>query len=115
VLASRLAANIQAQVVGLRLPPQTGRLLPSGASNPQAVFDPSAIAARRAAATAAGGPQAAAIFDQVLHALRAGLAGTLHDVFLYSGGVLVVALVASIFLREVRLRGQAQTQEEAAA
>ncbi|TMD84599.1 MAG: hypothetical protein E6I74_02425 [Chloroflexi bacterium] len=84
-------------------------------SNPQAVFDPGAIAARRAAATAAGGPQAAAIFDQVVHALRAGLAGTLHDVFLYSGAVLVLALVASVFLREVRLRGQAQSQEEAAA
>ena len=80
-------------------------------SNPQAVFDPSVIAARRTAATAAGGPQAAAIFDQVLHALRAGLAGTLHDVFLYSGAVLILALVASLFLREVRLRGQAQTQE----
>ncbi|TME13659.1 MAG: hypothetical protein E6I70_15935 [Chloroflexi bacterium] len=84
-------------------------------SNPQAVFDPGAIAARHAAATAAGGPQAGAIFDQVVHALRAGLAGTLHDVFLYCGAVLVLALVASLFLREVRLRGQAQTQEEAAA
>ncbi len=111
VLASRLAASIQSQVAGLHLAPQAGRLVPSGVSNPQAVFDPSAIAARRTAATAAGGPQAAAIFDQILHALRAGLAGTLHDVFLYSGAVLVLALVASVFLREVRLRGQAQTQE----
>jgi hypothetical protein len=84
-------------------------LVRSGVSNPQAVFDP--IATRRAAATAAGGPQAAAIFDQVVHALRAGLAGTLHDVFLYCGAVLVLALVASLFLREVRLRGQAQTDE----
>jgi len=115
VLASRLAASVQAQVAGLHLPPQAGRLVPSGVSNPQSVFDPSAIAARRAAATAAGGPQGAAIFDQVLHALRAGLAGTLHDVFLYSAAVLVLALVASLFLREVRLRGQVQTQEEAAA
>src|SRR5947209_7066735 len=111
VLASRLAASIQSQVAGLHLAPQAGRLVPSGVSNPQAVFDPSVIAARRTAATAAGGPQAAAIFDQVLHALRAGLAGTLHDVFLYSGAVLILALVASLFLREVRLRGQAQTQE----
>jgi EmrB/QacA subfamily drug resistance transporter len=115
VLASRLAASIQAQIAGLHLPPQAGRLVPSGVGNPQAVFDPSAIAARRAAATAAGGPQGAAIFDQVLHALRAGLAGTLHDVFLYSAGVLILALVASLFLREVRLRGQVQTQEEVAA
>jgi hypothetical protein len=114
VLASRLAASIQAQVAGLHLPPQAGRLVPGGVSNPQAVFDPSAIAARRATATAAGGPQGTAIFDQVLHALRAGLAGTLHDVFLYCGAALVLALVASLFLREVRLRSQAQTREEAA-
>ena len=44
VLASRLAASIQSQVAGLHLPPQAGRLVPSGVSNPQAVFDPSAIA-----------------------------------------------------------------------
>ena len=114
VLASRLAASVQSQVAGLHLPAQAARLAPSGVSNPQAVFDPSAIAARRAAATAAAGPQGAAIFDQVLHALRAGLAGTLHEVFLYSGAVLVVALVATLFLREVPLRGRVQTEEIAA-
>src|SRR5207244_11915938 len=80
VLASRLAASIQAQVAGLHLPPQAARLVPSGVSNPQAVFDPGAITARRAAATAAGGPQTAAIFDQVVRALRSGPARTLqHD------------------------------------
>src|SRR3989440_501976 len=111
VLASRLAAGIQSQAAGLALPPQAGRLVPSAGGNPQAVFDPSVIAARRTAATAAGGPQGGAIFDQVLHALRAGLAGTLHEVFLYSGAVLVVALVATLLLREGRLRGQARTHE----
>ena len=112
VLASRLAGSVQAQVASLHLPPQAGRLVPSGVSNPQAVFDPSTIAARRAAATAAGGPQGTAVFDQVLHALRAGLAGTLHDVFLYCGIVLILALIASLFLREVRLQGRGDTQVE---
>ena len=113
---SRLAVSVQAQVAGLHLPPQASRLIPSGVSNPQAVFNPGAIAARRVAATAAGGPQGAALFDQVLHALRAGLAGTLHDIFLYSGAVLVLALVASVFLREVPLRAPAaRAQDEAAA
>lgn len=112
VLASRLAGSVQAQVTSLHLPPQAGRLVPSGVSNPQAVFDPSTIAARRAAATAAGGPQGTAVFDQVLHALRAGLAGTLHDVFLYCGIVLILALIASLFLREVRLQGRGDTQME---
>ena len=112
VLASRLAGSVQAQVASLHLPPQAGRFVPSGVSNPQAVFDPSTIAARRAAATAAGGPQGTAVFDQVLHALRAGLAGTLHDVFLYCGIVLILALIASLFLREVRLQGRGDTQME---
>ena len=112
VLASRLAGSVQAQVASLHLPPQAGRFVPSGVSNPQAVFDPSTIAARRAAATAAGGPQGTAVFDQVLHALRAGLAGTLHDVFLYCGIVLILALIASLFLREVRLQGRGDTQVE---
>jgi EmrB/QacA subfamily drug resistance transporter len=115
VLASRTAVNVQTQVAALHLPPQVSRLTPSGVSNPQAVFDPSAIAARRAAATSLGGPQGAAIFDQVLHALRAGLATTLHEVFLYAGAVLIVALLASLFLREVPLRFQARSQEQAAA
>src|SRR2546429_7694164 len=47
VLASRLAPSIQSQVAGLHLPPQAGRLGPSGLGNPQAVLDPSAIPARR--------------------------------------------------------------------
>ena len=113
VLATRMAANVQAQITALHLPPQVSRLAPSGASNPQAVFDPSAIAARRAAAAAVGGPQGTAIFDQVLHALRTGLATTLHEVFLYAGAVLVLALLASLLLREVPLRSQVRGEERA--
>jgi hypothetical protein len=36
--------------------------------------------------------------------VRVGLSQALHDVFLYSAGVLILALVATVFLKEVPLR-----------
>jgi len=105
VLSQRLPVNIQSQVASLHLPAQAARLLPSaGTASPQTVFDPATIAQGRAHAAAAG-PQAAAIFDQVLHAIRAALATTLHEVFLIGGLVLIAALIASVFLNDVPIRG----------
>jgi hypothetical protein len=49
-----------------------------------------------------------------LHAIRAALASTLHEVFLYGGAVLIVALIASVFLNDVPLRGRQSGNEEAA-
>ena len=113
VLSQRLAVNIRDQLAGLQLPAQASRFIPSG-GNPQTIFDPAAIAARRAQAAAAG-PQGAAVFDQVLHAIRAGLASTLHEVFLYGGAILILALIASVFLKDVPLRGRQQPATEEGA
>src|SRR5437588_5280707 len=69
VLGQRLPVNIQSEGASLHLLAQAARLLPSaGTASPQTVFDPATIAQGRAHAAAAG-PQAAAIFDQVLHAI----------------------------------------------
>ena len=108
VLSQRLSVKISEQLGALHLPSQALRFVPSG-GNPQSIFDPSAIAARRAQAAALG-PQGAAIFDNVLHAIRAGLAATLHEVFLYGAAILVLALIASVFLDDVPLRGHVQQQ-----
>ena len=110
VLSQRLPVNIGDQLRALHLPAQAGRFIPSGAS-PQTLFDPVQIAARRAQAASAG-PQALAAFDQVLHAIRVGLATTLHEIFLYGGAVLVLALIASVFLNDVPLRGRQPAKEE---
>ena len=110
VLSQRLPVNIREQLAGLHLPAQASRFIPSG-GNPQTIFDPTAIAARRAQAAAAG-PQGAAVFDQVLHAIRAGLASTLHEIFLYGGAILILALIASVFLKDVPLRGRQQQASE---
>ena len=114
VLAQRLPVHVQEQVASLHLPSQIASLFVSGGgSNPQTLFDPAQIAARRAQAGALG-PQGAAIFDQVLHAIRAGLATTLHEIFLYGAAVLILALIASVFLNDVPLRGRQRAQEEGA-
>jgi EmrB/QacA subfamily drug resistance transporter len=110
ILSQRLPQHIAAQVSDLHLPAQAARFIPSG-GNPQTIFDPAQIAARRAQAAGAG-PQAAAIFDQVLHAIRVGLATTLHEVFLYGAAVLILALIASLFLKDVPLRGREPAKEE---
>jgi hypothetical protein len=53
-------------------------------------------------------------FDQVVAAGRAALAATLHDLFLLAAGVAVLALVASVFLREVPLAGRGSASIESA-
>jgi len=111
LLSQRLPVHISQQVQSLHIPSQATQFFGSGASNPQTLFDPAQIAARRAQAAAAG-PQGAAIFDQVLHAIRAALASSLHEVFLYAGAVLIVALIASVFLNDVPLRGGQEAKEE---
>ena len=89
------------------------RFVSGGGSNPQTLFDPAQIATRRAQASGFG-QQGAAIFDQVLHAIRAGLAATLHEVFLYGAAILILALIASVFLNDVPLRGRQSAREEGA-
>jgi EmrB/QacA subfamily drug resistance transporter len=112
VLSQRLPVHIQEQVASLHLPQQATRLVTSSGTNPQTLFDPAQIAASRAGATRALGSQGAAIFDQVLHAVRTALASTLHEVFLYGAAVLVIALVASVFLKDVPLRARQPTGKD---
>ncbi|HLH69143.1 MAG TPA: MDR family MFS transporter [Candidatus Dormibacteraeota bacterium] len=109
ILSSRLPGAIQAQVAALHLP--AGLSLPTGQNegSPQALFNPSTIAHLREQVP----PQALPLLDRVIEAIRTGLANTLHDLFLLSAGILVLALVASLFMREVPLRGRQQPTFEA--
>jgi EmrB/QacA subfamily drug resistance transporter len=113
VLSQRLPVHIQDQVASLHLPAQAAKLITSSGSNPQTLFDPAQIAASRARAVSALGSQGAAIFDQVLHGVRVALASTLHEVFLYGAAVLVIALIASVFLKDVPLRARQPSEEDA--
>lgn len=100
ILSHELPQKIQANVAALNVPAQFQSAIPTNASA-ERIFDPAQIAATKAALPA----QAQPLFDQVLVAIRSALAGATHDVFLYAAAVVVIAVVASVFLDDVPLRG----------
>jgi EmrB/QacA subfamily drug resistance transporter len=110
LLAQRLPGAIQNQIANLHLPP--GFTLPSTASssNPNALFDPAAIAAAKAKLP----PQALPIFDQIMHVIREALAVTLHDLFIVAAGLVALALIASLFMPDVPLRARTGKAEQPA-
>jgi EmrB/QacA subfamily drug resistance transporter len=99
IMSRQLTSAIQNRVSALHLPPQFK--LPSMTSgNPQSALDPTTLAHTRAGLPAVARP----IFDQVVHAIRFGLSDALHDVFLIGAAILLIALVATLVLKEVPLR-----------
>jgi hypothetical protein len=106
VLSHQLPDRIRASIASLNLPPALASSIPTSA-NAQTLFDPMQIAATRAALP----PEALPIFDQVQTAMRGALAATMHDVFLYAAVVVIIAVVASLFLKEVPLKGHAARPE----
>jgi len=103
ILASRLPVNIRDQLSGLSLPPQASGLLQTGGSAQQ-LFNQAAIAAQRGALPPAARP----LFDQVLLAVRTGLAQTLHELFLIGIVAVLLAAVVTLFMPYVELRRQRQ-------
>ena len=100
VLSHQLPDRIRASIASLNLPPQALSAVPSGGS-PQALFDQAQLAATRASLPA----QFQTLFDQVMTAVRGALAATIHDVFLYATAIVALAVIASLFLEEVPIRG----------
>jgi EmrB/QacA subfamily drug resistance transporter len=86
VLANRLPGYLQTQVSGLHLPPSAlGKLGSAGAN---AILQPGALANLPPA---------------LVTAIRVALSDTLRDIYIFAGVVLVVALVSTVFLKEVPL------------
>ena len=102
LLAQRLPGAIHEQIAKLSLPP--GFKLPASASsnNPNALFDPAAIAAAKAKLP----PQALPIFNEIMHAIREALALALHDLFLVAMVLIGLALIATLFMPDVPLRAR---------
>ena len=99
LLAQSLPAKINEAFASLPIPPQARAGLSQGANNPQALFDPTQAEKLRAALPPG-------VFEQVQAAIRSALASSLHDVFLYAAAIVALAIVASVFLSEVPLRGR---------
>jgi EmrB/QacA subfamily drug resistance transporter len=89
VLANRLPAYLGTRVTALNLPPQVVNNLPKGGSA-NSILDPTLMAKLPAA---------------FVNAIRMALSDTLHDIYLLAGIILVVALVSTVFLKEVPLKG----------
>jgi hypothetical protein len=89
VLANRLPDYLKTRVTALHLPPQALAALPKGGSA-NSILDPTLLAKLPAA---------------FVHAIRLALSDTLHDIYVFAGMILVVALVSTVFLREVPLSG----------
>lgn len=89
VLSNRLPDYLKTRIADLHLSPQALAQLPKNV-NPNAILQPS-VAAQLPAA--------------FLQAVRWALSDTLHEIYLFAGAVLILALVSTVFLREVPLTG----------
>ncbi len=56
------------------------------------------------------GPQGLAIYHQILEAVKVGLTSGIHNVFVLSTVLMVIAFVAIFFLKEIPLRGGRRTK-----
>jgi ABC-type dipeptide/oligopeptide/nickel transport system permease subunit len=52
-------------------------------------------------------PNGLQIYEQLMHAVKVGLATGVHNVFLISIGFMIVGLVLAFFIKELPLRGRA--------
>jgi EmrB/QacA subfamily drug resistance transporter len=89
VLANRLPDYLKTRVSNLNLPQQVVSSLPKGASA-NSILDPTLLAKLPPA---------------FVHAIRLALSDTLHDIYVIAGLILVIALVSTVFLKEVPLIG----------
>src|SRR3989454_1055376 len=86
VLANRLPGYLTARTAALHLPPQVIASLPKTGAN--AILQPGALSQLPPA---------------VATAIRLALSDTLHDIYIFAGAILIAALIATVFLKEVPL------------
>src|SRR5437868_1207260 len=89
VLSNRLPSYISVRLADLHLPSSVTQNLPTG-GNPNAILDPTLISK---------------IPPAIVHAIRLALLDSLHDIYIFAGAILILALVATVFMKEVPLTG----------
>jgi MFS family permease len=87
VLSNRLPDYLTSRLSSLGIPPQALKNIPNS-GNANAILDPSLLHRLPPA---------------IIGAIRAALADSLHDIYVFAGFILVLALVATVFMREVPL------------
>ncbi len=82
-------------------------------NNPQILLSPDQLAHMQSTA-AASGPGAVALLNQVIEAVRVGLAQGIHNVFVLSMVIMIVGLVSVFFLNEIALKGKRSVAKDVA-
>ncbi|HBY96035.1 MAG TPA: MFS transporter [Chloroflexi bacterium] len=106
ILGSVMTNHFQSNFQG-HLPAALTQLVPpdrlAALQNPQILLAPEATA-RIQESFAAFGPQGQALFQQLMLAIRQSLATAITDLFTVGAGVMIIAFIATLFLREIPLR-----------
>jgi EmrB/QacA subfamily drug resistance transporter len=105
LLTHRLHGYVDQRIAALNLPPPLRDAI-SGFQSPQSLFSPAVLSALHAKLPPA-------LYDQVLVAFRTALAQGLRDVILLSLAITVLALVATLFMKEVPLKNLREPEEKA--
>jgi EmrB/QacA subfamily drug resistance transporter len=102
IMANRFASNLTGNefILSLHLPQDT---LSTLAKNPEALVDKSAMEQLQGVFSQFG-EQGPALAQQFVTVLKTSLATAITDVFVIGTGVIVAALVVTLFLKEVPLR-----------
>lgn len=102
VMANRFSSNLTGDefVIGLHLPPET---LSTLARNPEALVDQSSMA-QLEVMFGQFGEQGDALRQQFVTVLKASLSSAITDVFVIGTAVIVIALIVTLFLKELPLR-----------
>jgi EmrB/QacA subfamily drug resistance transporter len=87
VLANRLPDYLSARLSSLGIPPQVLHSIPNS-GNANAILDPALLAELPPA---------------IIGAIRAALADSLHDIYVFAAFILVFGLIATVFMKEVPL------------
>ncbi|HZU70076.1 MAG TPA: MDR family MFS transporter [Ktedonobacteraceae bacterium] len=82
-------------------------------NNPQILLSPDALAQMQSAA-AKSGPQAVALLNQVIEAVRIGLAQGIHNVFVLSLVIMILGLISVFFIKEIALKGKKNVASDVA-
>ncbi|HJT57047.1 MAG TPA: MDR family MFS transporter [Ktedonobacteraceae bacterium] len=82
-------------------------------NNPQVLLSPDALTQMQSRA-ASGGPQAVALLNQVIEAVRTGLAQGIHNVFVLSLVIMILGLISVFFLKEIALKGKKSVANDVA-
>ncbi len=103
IMTNRFAAHLSAD-----MPQAVKNALPPGqiegiAKNPELLMSPQAQAQLQSAFSQAG-PQGQQLLDQLLSALRLSLSSAIGEIFLIALVVIVLAWVATLFLKEIKLQ-----------